>query len=467
MTDLALSRSDRLPIIIATTSLGWVMVQLDGSIVNVALARMGEALNAGVDALQWVVDAYALSFASLLLLGGSFGDRYGARRIFILGMALFTAASLVCGLAPNIGILVAARAVQGAGAALVTPCSLVLLNHACGDDKVMRAKAIGLWTGAGGAAISAGVVLGGIMVQGLGWPSIFLVNLPIGILGISLARCYLEETRVDAAASPFDWPGQALAMLALFALTGSMIEAGALGWTAPAVGLGLGLSLIGGHAFLWTQAKGRHPLLPLGLFRKPDFSGAIAVGFAVNLAVYGTIFVLSFYFQKAKQFSPLVTGLALLPFMALVVIANVLGGRAAAQHGTRLMMICGLAIGALGCATVIMADQDSTYLSFMGRLSLIPIGIGLAVPAMTSSLLATVPKAQAGMASGVLNTVRQAAGAIGVALFGSLMHTGVVAGMQRAFLLSALLLGVAAVGVALATRGLADLSPTSRGERAR
>jgi DHA2 family methylenomycin A resistance protein-like MFS transporter len=452
MTDIAAHKVSGLAIVIATTSLGFVVVQVDASIVNVALARIGEALGASVDALQWVIDAYALSFASLLLLAGALGDRYGARRTFVTGMAMFTVASLACGLAPNVSALIAARALQGAGAALVMPCSLALLNHACGDDRQARARAIGLWTAAGGAAISAGVVLGGVMVQGLGWPSIFLVNLPIGCLGIWLCGRFLEETPTTAPETSFDWPGQALAILALLALTGAVIEAGALGWTAPAVTLGLGTAAVAALAFVWTEMRSSAPLLPLGLFRRPAFSVAVLVGLAVNLTVYGSVFVLSFYFQKVRQYSPAGTGLALLPFMGLVVIANVWGGRVTARHGTRLPMIVGLAIGAMGFAAIVNVDAGSSYLSFIWRLALIPIGIGLAVPAMTMALLSSVPKSQSGLASGVLNTVRQAAGAIGVALFGSLMQTGLVTGMQTAFLISALLLALAAGSVLLGIR---------------
>ncbi|QKD04233.1 MFS transporter [Mesorhizobium loti] len=428
---------------VAATSLGFVVVQLDVSIVNVALNRIGAALSMGIGGLQWVVDAYTLAFASLLLAGGALGDRIGARRVFVGGMALFSVASLVCGLAGSAWVLIAARAVQGAGAALLMPCSLALLNRAYASDKPRRARAVGLWTAAGGIALSAGPVLGGFMVASLGWASIFLVNL--GALAIWMAYRFLEETPPKAEKLPIDWAGQGLVVMTLFSLTGAFIETGSSGWTSlPVIG-GLILAVVAGSLFLLVESRSKAPMFPLKLFASRIPAVTSLVGLAVNLTLYGTIFMLSLYFQKERHFSPEMTGLAFLPFMAAVTVSNVAAGRIAATYGSRLPMAIGLLLGAVGFGLMALIQADTSYLSLLWRLLFLPIGIGLAVPAMTTALLSSVPTAMSGTASGVLNTVRQSGGAIGVALFGSALALGTIQGMQIAFLASALAVGFAAV----------------------
>lgn len=423
---------------VAATSLGFVVVQLDVSIVNVALNRIGSALSMGIGGLQWVVDAYTLVFASLLLAGGALGDRIGARRVFVGGMALFSIASLVCGLAQSAWVLIAARAVQGAGAALLMPCSLALLNRAYASDKARRARAVGLWTAAGGIALSAGPVLGGFMVASLGWASIFLVNLPIGALAIWMAYRFLQETPLKAEKPPIDWAGQGLVVLTLFALTGAFIEAGSSGWSSVPVIGGLLLAVVAGSFFLMVESRTRAPMFPLGLFASRVPAVTSLVGLAVNLTLYGTIFMLSLYFQQERHFSPEMTGLAFLPFMAAVTVSNIAAGRVAANYGPRLPMAIGLFVGAGGFGLMALIQADTSYLSLLWRLLFLPVGIGLAVPAMTTALLSAVPMEMSGTASGMLNTVRQSGGAIGVALFGSALALGTIHGMQLAFLASAL-----------------------------
>ncbi|UVK37304.1 MFS transporter [Mesorhizobium sp. AR10] len=430
---------------IAATSLGFVVVQLDVSIVNVALNKIGSALSMGIGGLQWVVDAYTLSFASLLLAGGALGDRIGARSVFVGGMVLFSIASLVCGLAQGAWLLIAARAVQGAGAALLMPCSLALLNRAYASDKARRARAVGLWTAAGGIALSAGPVLGGVMVASLGWASIFLVNLPIGALAIWMAYRFLQETPLKDEKPPIDWAGQGLVVLTLFALTGAFIAAGSTGWTSPLVIGGLAVAIVAGSVFLLVESRAKAPMFPLDLFVRRVPAVTSLVGLAVNLALYGTIFMLSLYFQQERHYSPQQTGLAFLPFMAAVTVSNVVAGRIAGKYGARLPMAIGLSIGAAGFGFMALIQADTSYMSLLWRLLFLPIGIGLAVPAMTTALLSSVPTAVSGTASGMLNTVRQSGGAIGVALFGSALALGTIDGMRLAFLASALAVAGAAI----------------------
>jgi DHA2 family methylenomycin A resistance protein-like MFS transporter len=248
-----------LPITILATSLGFVVVQLDGSILNVALPQIGISLGTSVDGLQWTVDAYFLVFAVLLLSAGVLSDRMGARRAFVSGFTVFSAASLACTLAPSPVALIGARAVQGAGAALLVPCSLALLNNACGDDAGVRARAIGIWTAAGAAGSATGTVLGGLLVGFIGWRSIFLVNLPISLIGIWLTLRFIDKTTNCSQSSRGpDLAGQTLAIFALVGLVGAIIEAGSLGWRAPLVLLGLALAILGGSASSsWKQRLGR------------------------------------------------------------------------------------------------------------------------------------------------------------------------------------------------------------------
>ncbi|QPC93510.1 MFS transporter [Mesorhizobium sp. INR15] len=386
---------------VAATSLGFVVVQLDVSIVNVALARIGSALSMGVDGLQWVVDAYTLAFASLLLTGGALGDRM--------------------------------------------PCSLALLNRAYASDNRQRARAVGLWTAAGGIALSAGPVLGGFMVASLGWASIFLVNLPVGVFAIWMACRFLDETPRKTDRPPIDWAGQGLAILTLFALTGSFIEAGPFGWRSPLIIVGLAIAIVAGIAFLVVESRARSPMVPLDLFARRVPAATSLVGLVVNLTLYGTIFMLSLYFQQERHYSPQQTGLAFLPFMAAVTVSNVAAGRIAGKYGARLPMAAGLLIGAAGFGLMALIDTDTSYASLLWRLLFLPVGIGLAVPAMTTALLSSVPTAVSGTASGVLNTVRQSGGAIGVALFGSALTMGTIDGMRLAFLASTLAVAGSAV----------------------
>lgn len=439
-----------LAITIVATSLGFVLVQLDVSIVNVALAQIGIELRTNVAGLQWVVDSYALLFASLLLSAGAFSDRIGARKAFMGGFGLFVAASLACGLAPIPAVLIAARTIQGIGAAFLVPCSLALLNHACRDDGVLRARVVGLWTAAGSVALAIGPVLGGFLVHVLGWRSIFFVNLPLGAIGIWLTWRFVEESMIHQG-SRLDLAGQLLAIVTLSSLTAAMIETSVLGWFSPLVLLGFGIALICGAAFVLVEARIRTPMLPLAFFRNPTFSTTTLVGLAINFTLYGVIFILSLYLQQLRHFSPLAFGVAFLPFPLVLLVSNLAAGWLGGKIGSRSLMVVGLLIAAVGYWLLHGLDPATPYIVMLPGLLVIPLGIGLAVPAMTTALLSTVPQSRSGIASGVLNTVRQAGGAIGVALFGSLLAQGAVHGIQLAFVVS---VGGAAVAAMVALLGI-------------
>jgi DHA2 family methylenomycin A resistance protein-like MFS transporter len=451
--------------IVAATSLGFVVVQLDVTIVNVALPRMGADLGGGVALLQWVVDAYALAFAALLLSGGTTGDRHGARRPYIAGFAIFGLASLACGLAPSPGELLAARAAQGVGAALLVPTSLALLNHAFEGDSKARAWAVGWWTAAGGVAIAAGPVAGGLLLEAFGWRSIFLVNLPVCAVAIAMA---LRLPDTDAPASRrIDWAGQALAVVALGGITLAVIEARPLGPAHPLV-LGAAVAgLVAAIAFPAVERRVAEPMLPLDMFSARGFSSAVIFGLIVNLAFYGIVFVLTLYLQQVRGYDAAHAGFAFLPLMATVIGANVASGRLTGRTGSRAPMLTGAIAAAAGYAMLLWLGDRSSYFAMLPAFVVIPLGMGLAVPAMTTSVLASVERERAGIGTAALNAARQTGGVIGVAAFGALLGPSrIVGGMHAASLAAVgLLLGAAVVawrGVPAAHNGARRSKTDSR-----
>lgn len=404
---------------LAAMSLGFAVVQLDVTVVNVALERIGAALNGGVVGLQWVVDAYTIVFASLILTCGALGDRFGAKRLFIAGFILFVLASMACGAAPDLFVLIAARALQGVGAAVLVPGSLSLLNHAYPGARA-RARAVGIWAGFAGVALAGGPVVGGVLIRIVDWRAIFFINLPLGLIGIWLTLRYAAET-TRSSDRPLDLGGQTAAIAALAVLAAAIIEGGRIGWSNPPVIAGFGVFAAAGAAFLVTEAKRANPMLPLSLFGDRVFSAASLVGLLINLAFYGLIFNFSLYFQEIRKFTPLATGLAFMPMTAIVVAANVATGQMAAWLGEGPPMVAGQALFAVGCLLLGSVGVATPYANLCWPMVLIGAGIGLTVPPMTSALLATVDRAQSGVASGVLNTARQIGSVIGVALFGSLV----------------------------------------------
>jgi DHA2 family methylenomycin A resistance protein-like MFS transporter len=442
----------RFVLAILATCLAFLLVQLDVTIVNVALATMGAELNSAISGLQWVVDAYAIAFASLLLSAGAFGDRIGSRRVLAAGFAAFIVASAACGFAPDAAMLIAARVAQGAGAALMVPSSLALLNHACGNDQKLRGHAVAWWTAAGSIGLAAGPIAGGLLIHWFGWRSIFFVNVPLGVLGIWLTLSFVAETRIGNQRKGFDVLGQILGIVTLAALTGAVIEAGESGILAPLV-LGC-FAIAGGAGFILAESRGANPMLPLGLFGNRRFSSTILIGLVINFTLYGFLFVLSLYFQHARGYTPEQTGLAFLPLSAAVGFANVFAGWLMTRTGPRPPMMWGLIGGALGFVLLAGIGAQTAYAMLLPSFLLISCGVGMAVPAMTTALLSTVEKTQAGVASGALNTIRQASGAIGVAVFGVIGGHAEqsMGGLHATFWIGALLLLSGAAMAAVGTK---------------
>ena len=316
---------------LAAMSLGYGVVQLDVTIVNTALSSIGDTLGGGVAELQWVVSAYTIAFAAFILTAGALGDRIGAKRVFMAGFAIFTAASIACGLAPSASTLIAARAVQGLGAAILVPNSLALLSHAYPDDK-SRGRAVGIWAAGASLTLTAGPLIGGGVIALVGWRWIFFVNLPIGLLGLWLTWRFAAET-TRAPQREVDLPGQIAAIAALGCLAGAIIEGGAIGWRNPFVIAGFVVSAVLAVLFVLQERRSPQPMLPLSLFSNRTFSAAAMAGLLVNVAFYGLIFVLSLYFQRINNWSPFMTGLAFLPMLGAVLPINLLAPRLAERIG--------------------------------------------------------------------------------------------------------------------------------------
>ena len=400
-------------------SLGYGVVQLDVTFVNTALDRIGSSLGGGVSELQWVVNAYTIAFAAFILTAGALGDRIGAKRVFMTGFAIFTSASLACALASNSTVLIAARAVQGLGAAVLVPNSLALLNHAYPDQRG-RGRAVGIWAAGASLALTAGPLAGGALIALIGWRSIFLVNLPIGIAGLWLSWRYATETTRNQQRE-VDSPGQILAIAALGCLAGTIIEGGALGFGNPFVIAGFVGSALLALLFVAQEARSSHPMLPLSLFAHRLFALTSLVGLLVNIAFYGLIFVFSLYFQRVNGLSPLQTGLAFVPMMGMVLPANLLAARISERIGAPATIAVGSALTALGCLMLLGIEPGTSYSKTLAQLMIIGGGLGLLVPPLTATLLGSVEKSRSGIAAGVLNATRQTGSVLGVALFGALV----------------------------------------------
>lgn len=440
---------------------GFMVVQLDVTIVNMALPRLARELRTDIAGLQWVVDAYILLFASLLLSAGALSDRIGARRCFLLGLSGFLLASAACGLAQNLAQLIAARAVQGLFAALMVPSSLALLNHAFGHDPRQRARAMAIWTAAGATAAALGSVTGGLLLQTLGWRSIFFVNLPICALGIVLAWRIAETPRKPER--HLDLAGQALAVIALAGLIGAMIELPRLGLGHGAVLGGLSLALVCAVAFVAVESRVRQPMLPPALFRLPNFSIALVSAIAVAVVYYGLIFAMSLYLQQWAGYTPLQAGLAYVPLTVAFVAANLLSGGVLARFGLRVAIVSGLLVCALGFAWLSRLGRDDGYLWILPAFMAIPAGMGLAMPATTTMTLASVERSWSGTAAAALNAMRQTGAALGVALGGMVLAGAgrIDIGLRSVCLVSIAVLSLSAALSWLCIREVAAAKPVS------
>jgi DHA2 family methylenomycin A resistance protein-like MFS transporter len=422
------------------------MILLDVTIVNVALPSIQRELDVTPGTLVWTINAYALPLASLILVGGTLGDRYGRKRVFALGFALFTLFSAGCALSTSDHMLIAFRALQGVGAALLAPLSLAILVDAFEPER--RAWAIGIWATIAGLGFGLGPVLGGALIEAFDWSAIFWVNVPIGIAGLLTTLTQVRESR-DPGARRLDPGGAALASGALFCLTLGLVETDDHAWTSAFTLAFLGAAVALAAAFLVFEARHAEPMLPLGFFRRRAFTIANLDFGLMYAALAGVLFFVSLYFQNVKGFSALETGVSWLTMNVPFILVSLFAGRLQGRFGARRVVVGGALLAGLGLLDFAPLDADSPFLQAVPGYFLVGVGYGAAVPAISAVAMGAIEVERAGVASGVLNTARQVGTAVGLAALGSIatavaggsLSNGddLVSGMRAAMLVSAAL----------------------------
>jgi EmrB/QacA subfamily drug resistance transporter len=399
--------------VLAVAVLGSGMVFLDGTVVNVALPDIGRDLDASTSALQWILNGYLLTLASLILLGGSLGDRYGRRRIFVLGALLFTAASLLCAAAPSAALLVVARLLQGIGGALLTPGSLAMIESSFRPSD--RARAIGAWSGLGGVATAVGPLLGGYLVDAVSWRAIFLLNLPLGAFVIAMATRHVPETRDPMATGGLDFRGAVLAALGLAGTTYALIQAGGgVSGLVLVAGIG-GVAVL--VAFLVAERRSANPMMPLSIFSTRQFSAANLVTFAVYAALGGFFFLFVAFLQISLGYSPIAAGAASLPVTALMLLLSARAGALAQRIGARIPLTIGPLGIAAGLLLLTQIDRGSGYVTgVLPGVIVFGLGLTLVVAPVTATVLAAADERHSGIASGINNAVSRVAGLLAVAV---------------------------------------------------
>jgi EmrB/QacA subfamily drug resistance transporter len=374
-----------------------------------------------VSGLQWIVDGYVLAFASLLLTGGILGDRYGRKKMFLTGLAVFTLASLACGLSDSTAELVGFRAVQGVGAALLMPGTLSIITVTFPPHE--RARAIGLWAGMSGLALALGPTVGGLMVERLGWQSVFFLNVPIGIVAFVTATRTVRES-VSQEERQLDVPGLILGTAALFSLTFALIEANQRGWSDPLIVGMLAAFVVLGVTFLWWEMRNPHAMMPLRFFRIPAFSAGNVVAFSVSLGMFAIFFFFSLYLQLIRGYTPFEAGYRFLPMTLAIILTAPNAGRYAQRHGSRRPMVYGLTLAGGGLLLLGLTVQvDSAYWYLLPIFTVMGHGIGATMAPMTAAVMGAVGPQRAGLGSAMTNTSREIGGVLGIALLGTVVTT--------------------------------------------
>jgi EmrB/QacA subfamily drug resistance transporter len=429
------------------------MIMLDNTVVNVALPSIQRDLGSDLSELEWIVTGYALTFASLMLVGGKVADAYGRRRIFVVGIVVFTLASLMCGLAGSSEMLIGARVLQGAGAALMNPATLSIIAATFPPRE--RGTAIGIWAGTSALALAIGPLVGGLITEHLEWSWIFFVNVPIGVLGIVASYLFIDESRDETHAS-LDLPGLATSAVGLFALTYGLIEANTYGWTSARI-VGTFVLAAGALAsFVVIERRRREPMLPLELFRSGTYTGANLVVLLVALAMFGVFFFVSLYMQNILGYSPVQTGAAFLPMTILIILIAPIAGRSSDRFGSRGLMTAGMILIALQLVMFSRLSQDASFWDLFPALLMGGMGMSLTMTPSAAAATRSVPIEKSGVGSAVLNSARQVGGTMGVALMGAIMAAEVgddrtpeafMRGFEHALLVAA---GIAVAGAVVA-----------------
>ena len=462
---------------LAAVAFGLFMIMLDNTVVNVALPAIQRDLQVDVTELEWIVNGYALTFAVLMLTGGKLADLLGRRRIFIVGLVIFTLASLACGLATSAGFLIAARIVQGAGSALMNPATLSIITATFPPRQ--RGMAIGIWAGVSAMALAIGPLVGGLLTEHIDWSWIFFINVPVGILAIVVARLVIDESRDTSAEQRLDLPGLVASAGALFALTYALIEANQHGWTSPLILSLFAVAAVGLVAFVLLERHQRVPMLDLSLFRNPTFAGANVVMLLVALAMFGVFFFVSLYMQNVLGYSATEAGAAFLPMTVLIVLFAPLAGRLSDRIGSRWLMGSGLALVAVSLLIYSTFDARSTFWDLLPALLVGGMGMALAMTPTAAAAMGSVPVDKAGVGSAVLNSMRQIGGALGIAVMGAIVTSSItvqppdpqlegqfIEGFQRAVTVAAFIAFVGAIVAVVTVRKVHHAEPQTALEAA-
>jgi len=405
-----------------TVSIANFMCYLDNNVTNVALPTIERSLHLSVAGLEWVVSSYLLLVAGLLLAGGRLADVYGRRRVFVIGLTVFTLSSLVAGLAGSGGMLIGARAVQGFGAALLMPTTLAIITATFTNTRE-RTMAIGVWGAIGALALAVGPVIGGVISQHVHWGWIFLINVPIGVVTLGLGLWSISESRAESAVRRLDFPGLVTSALGLFALTYALIEGQNKGWTSATILGSFAIAAAALTAFLLVESRSSHPMVPLPTFRSPAFSGGIGVSMIWGFGILGIYFFTSLYLQGILGFSPTKAGLAFVPMALCVAVFSAISDRVSALLGQHRTVAVGMVIMVAGLVLFARLGAGAGYLSLTPGFVLFGAGAGVMNVPLTNAVMASAPADQAGIASALLNASREVAGLLGVTVIGAVIST--------------------------------------------
>ena len=410
---------DRPRLTLLAVALATFMSYLDNNIINVAIPAIERDLHLTTSGLEWIVSSYILVFASLLLAGGRLADVWGRKRVFLIGLSIFTGASLVAGFAGTVDVLVAARAVQGLGAALLTPTTLAIISATFAEGR-QRAAAVGIWSAVGALALAVGPLLGGLLSEHLSWGWIFFINVPVGMATLVLGATVITESRNDESPRRFDVPGVLTSAAALFALTFALIEGHDRGWTSPLILGCFALAAGLGWVFVRLERRAREPMVAMSLFRERVFTGGVVALGMWAFGLFGIYFFTSLYLQGVLGFSPTEAGAAFVPMALLMAAAAVVSERLSHRWGAGRVVPVAMLMMAGGIASVSLLGADAGFLQLMPAFAVIGIGGGLTVP-LTASVLDAMPRGEAGVASGIFNATREVAGLLGITVIGAVL----------------------------------------------
>ena len=404
---------------LAAVSVGLFMIMLDNTVVNVALPSMRSSLHMSLSELEWVVAGYALTFAALMLIGGKLADFFGRRLIFMAGLAVFTGASLACGLATSGGFLIGARIVQGLGGALMNPATLSIISATFAPRE--RGRAIGIWAGVSALALAIGPLVGGLLTEHVNWNWIFFINVPVGLAGLLLAPALIDESRDTSAEQRLDLPGLAASALGLFALSYAFIEANNYGWTSARIIGAFVLAAVSLVTFVLLERHQRAPMLDLSLFRNRTFGGANAAMLFVGLAMFGTFFYVSLYMQNVLGYSPVEAGASFLPMTILIILIAPRAGALTDRVGSRWLVGGGMTLLAGMLFYFAHLDARESFWALLPGLLVGGIGMGMTMTPVTAAAMSAVAVDKAGVGSAVLNSARQVGGSLGIAIMGAIL----------------------------------------------